>query len=67
MCLNSLNMLNTKTVCQKYFSAEMTQFKYRSLHSQMVTVVLIYLYWREYPGIYLRQAISDGPFIQIYP
>lgn len=38
--------VNWKEVCLRYSSAEMTQFKYRSHHSQMMTMVLIYHNWR---------------------
>lgn len=39
-CLNTPNM--QKGLCRGYFTAEMTQFKYRCRHSPVMALLLIY-------------------------
>lgn len=67
MCLSKYTKYaKCKKLCQTYFSAETTQFKYRAFYFQMTTVVLIYRNRKAFK-VYLRQCIiRDKHFLQVF-
>lgn len=61
-----INMLNTKGVCRRYFSVGMTQFEYRSLHSQMASAVLIYHNQRGYQALIWDRLLLETSHVFRY-